>query len=264
MWRAAVVQFLLSIAMRLWPAADTYLKDKKRVSAALFFLLLVLTIAAFFIGCSTVAQRLDPKVHYRRDIDLVINGEKFEGVAVPKPSERYEIKIRMKGGAEANMLTITTCHREIVMDEPKTGFFARNTVTYNYQPIKGIEDGTGCLIDIGAYNKEGRHAWATIDLVSRLDTLSAMVKCNGDSTSAGGVSICQAKTGLIQKVSFPERVKVSPDNEHCNVMKSADGQNFEYVIPRGECSFYFGTKDGKFHRHTSMGYESILIREAPQ
>lgn len=262
--RAAVVQLFIAVIIRLIPSAEPFFKKRPNVAAALILLLLALAIASFFVGCVDVPQRLDPAINYRRDIDLEINDQKFEGVAVPAPHHKYEIKIRPKGGAQVNMLTITTCHREIVLDEPKADFWTTNRITYTYRPIKGIEDGMGCLLDIGAYNKEGRHAWATVDFISRLDTLPAKLRCNGSDFDAKGVSICQAKTGLIQKISFPERVKVSPDTEHCNVMKSVDGQNFEYIVPRGECSFYFGTKDGKFHRHTTLGYESILIRSAPQ
>ncbi len=32
-------------------------------------------------------------------------------------------------------------------------------------------------------------------------------------------------------------------------------------MPRGECTFYFGTKDGRLHRHTTLGYESVFVRD---
>jgi len=223
----------------------------------------ILLLALFISGCaSLVNQELNPDVFYKRDIQLEINGVKFLGVAVPKRADKYEIKIKARG--KIDMLTVTSCHREFVIEDPTVMPGTSRSFSFTYVPIKGIEDGRGCLLDIGAFEKKrGRHSWATIDFETETENLPAILKCNGEKwdTNPSSVSICQGKTGLIQKIRFDHRVKVSPDTEMCNVMKTEDEMTYTYVMPRGECTYYFGDKYGNFHRHTTIGYESILIRE---
>lgn len=221
-------------------------------------LIIFLFCAAF--GCAMAEQKLSTSVNYQKDISLEINGEKFTGVAVPKKASQYEIKIKARG--KIDMLTITTCHREEKFEEPSSGWFSSGkSFTYIYKPNKDIEDTRGCMLDIGAYEKlGGRHSWGVIDFETLTETLASSLKCNGVETRTRGSSICQAKAGLVQKIEFTEVVKTSPDSEICSVMTSEDGKSFTYIMPLGECTFFFGTKDGKFHRHTTYGYESILIR----
>lgn len=224
--------------------------------------LLVLFLFTSMTGCALVNQKLNPDIFYQRDIQLEINGEKFEGTAVPKRADKYEIKIKAKG--KIDMLTVTSCHREDKFEEPSAGWFSSGKqFVYNYKPIPGLEDGRGCLLDIGAYEKiKGRHAWATIQFQTASEKLPAEILCDGSSIKSSGVSICQAKAGLLQKIVFPRRVKVSPDSKECDVMKTTDELTYTYEMPLGECNYYFVSKDSQIHGHTTLGYQSILIRGA--
>lgn len=257
--KAAIVQLVATLALKLWPHAEEHVAKNRKVAAGLFYFLLIIAVAALFVGClagcSLIEQRLDPSVYYKRDIELTINGQKYKGIAVPAKAPEYKLEIEGGGGAEINMLTATSCHREITVEGSAKKY------AWTYRPIKGLEDGMGCLLEIGAYNKQGRHSWATIDFLTGSETLAAEIQCNGGKLSSQGVSICQAKAGLTQKIIFSERVKVSPD-PGCAPMRTKDEKTFEYEITKGECPYYFATREGKLHRHSALGYESILIREA--
>lgn len=248
------IQFIMAVLIR----RVTY-RRVRFVKPKNTLLVLLISLSAIY-GCSSVQQSLDPNVFYKRDIQLEINGEKFDGYGVPKRANSYEIKIRAQGVID--MLTITSCHREESIETPHKFWESGKSYVYNYTPIHGIEDGSGCLLDIGAYEKiKGRHSWGTIDFQTERETLSAQTLCGGQYTAYSGVSACQSKYGLIQKINFDERVKVSPDGARCNVMMTSNEKEYTYTMPKGECTYYFVTKAGKIHRHTTLGYEGILIRE---
>jgi hypothetical protein len=213
-------------------------------------------------GCASLPnQKLNPAVFYKRDVQLNINGENFVGVGVPaKDATGYKIKLKAAG--KIDLLTITSCHRELTFEKPSQGWFKDGrSFEYFYKPIPGVEDGRGCLLDIGAYEQgKGRHSWATIDFEDGFEQLPAILSCSGERKAVGPVSICQAKSGLFQTIEFKEKVKVAPSDE-CNVLKTKDELTYEFEMPTGECTFYFGTKSKKYHRLTTHGYEEILIRE---
>jgi hypothetical protein len=223
---------------------------------------LIVFALSFATSCasSLVKQELDPDVIYKRDIGLTINGVAYKGIAVPAPAASYILDISGKG--TINMLTITTCHREHQFEFDPGYFKKGHTLRWTYTPVKGIEDKRGCMLEIGAYEKtKGRHAWGMIDFQTPTETVPAKMNCDGTARAVGPVSICQSKAGLLQKIEFDRRMKVAPDQEQCKVMKTVDEKTYEFITPKGECTYYFGDIDGKFHRLTTFGYENILIRE---
>lgn len=218
-------------------------------------------IALFLCSCSLVNQSLNPNIVYRRDIEVTVNGQHFVGTGVPARADKYQMVIKAKG--VINMLTITTCHREEQLEFKDPNWFQKgNTVEWVYVPVKGIEDGKGCMMEIGAFEKtKGRHGWAALDFLNGFESVPATLQCDGVSRSVGPVSICQAKSGLVQKIFFDRRMKVAPDRDECKVFRTIDEKTYEFQMPNNtECTYYFGDKDGKFHRLTLIGYNSILVR----
>lgn len=238
-----------------------YLRAKAWCAAVWAF---VLALTVLTSCASLTNQKLDPEVFYRRDMKMTINGVPFIGVAVPARAEVYEIEIETVG--DINMLTVTSCHREDVFEEPTRGWFKKNNrFKYTYRPLKGIEDGRGCLLDVGSYERtKGRHAWGTVDFVTATETLPAITTCDGVVLKTGPVSICQAKAGLTQRIRFDQPMKVSPDKGCEANMRTENGLLFEYEAAKTECTYYFGSKDGKWHRHSVFGYESIFVRDKEQ
>jgi len=223
-------------------------------------------LALCLSSCSMVNQSIDLNIIYRRDIEVTINGERFAGTGVPKKADKYDMVIRAKG--VINMLTITTCHREVQIEYGNPGWFAKgNEVKWTYVPVRGVEDRKGCMMEIGAFEKKkGRHGWAAIDFTNGFESVPATTQCDGFTKVVGSVSICQAKRGLVQRIWFDRRMKVAPDRGECKVFRTDAGEDtyeklYYFQMPDTECTYYFGDKDGKFHRMTLIGYDSILVRE---
>lgn len=226
------------------------------------FLIMGLGLCLGFFSCaSMVNQDLDPDTIYRRDIVVTINGEKFVGTGVPKKADKYEMEIKAKG--VINMMTISTCHREVQMEYPDPSWFQKGNVQkWTYVPVKGIEDVKGCMMEIGSFEKgKGRHGWAAIDFLNGFESVPATLQCDGVTRSVGPVSICQAKEGLVQKIIFDRRMKVAPDRDECKVLRTIDEKTYTFQMPSEECTYYFGDIEGKFHRLTLIGYKSILVRQ---
>lgn len=222
----------------------------------------VALIALFLCGCSTVGQTLSPDVIYRRDIEVTINGQHFVGTGVPAKADKYEMEIRAKG--VINMLTIKTCHREEQFEFKEPNWFQKgNTQKWTYIPVKGLEDGKGCVMEIGAFEaKKGRHGWAMLDFYDGFTGVPATLQCNGERRNVGPVSICQAPSGLMQKIIFDRVMLVEPDRDECKVFRTTDEMTYEFQMPDNtECTYYFGDKDGKFHRLSLIGFSSVLVRE---
>lgn len=220
-----------------------------------------LALLGLFSCASLVDQRINPDIIYRRDIEVTINGKTFYGTGVANRADKYEMTIKARG--VINMLTISTCHREHQFEFKDPSFFQKgNVVTWTYIPVKGIEDVKGCMMEIGAFEKnKGRHGWAAIDFNNGFESVPATLMCDGQIRNVGAVSICQAKYGLVQKIVFDRRMKVAPDRDECKILRTLDEKTYTFQMPDAECTYYFGDENGKFHRLTLIGYQSILVRE---
>ncbi len=224
-------------------------------------ILMGLALLGLFSCSSLVTQELNPDVIYRRDIEVTINGQRFIGTGVPAKADKYEMIIKARG--VINMLTISTCHREQQFEfKDPTWFQKGNVAKWVYVPVRGIEDSKGCMMEIGAFEKKkGRHGWAAIDFLNGFESVPATLQCDGVTRAVGPVSICQAKFGLVQKIIFDRKMKVAPDRDDCKVLRTIDEKTYTFQMPDKECTYYFGDINGKFHRLTLIGYQSILVRD---
>lgn len=237
-----------------------------RIFQTLFLLIL-------FGGCSffeppEVNQNLETKNFYRRD--MVINGR--EGVAVLALSDKVSFHIEARGNLD--LFTMVTCNQSQtkekawnVKQKVRSGLFGwgrklvdkQREIKFEYRPNELEKDGY-CPIEFGGYEKDkGRHSWGFVDFQTPDATLPATLLCNGERIASKGVSICQSRAGLIQRIKFAEAVKVFPDVA-CNIGQT-EGVVFEFELPRGQCVFRFrSTVTGREHRLTTLGFEKILIR----
>lgn len=204
---------------------------------------------------SSPKQELDPKKLYRQDIDLVVNGVRGDGVMVVPQADKYQISGVAKGTLD--LLTITTCHRDISWSPGKKEF------VYEYVPRRSIEGSRACPILIGGYDKKGQHSWGIIEQENKdLFQMEAFLACNGSGKRFSGVSICQSRAGLIQVIEFDSPVKYSPDPSCPLPAPIEDGKRFEFPIVRGTCVYAFkDMASDKYHRLLTYGYESVLLRE---
>jgi len=212
-------------------------------------------------GCSSVPLKLDPKVMYKRDMKISFDGQSYSGVAVLPDKASHEITIETKG--KLDLLTITTCHREFTAENLSSGgIFGKNKYTFLYAPIPGIED-EYCPIDIGGYEAlKGRHSWGFLDMKTKGENVEALLHCNGELKNVSGVSVCQSKLGLVEKINFSQEMAVAP-SENCKTMISPDLKSYEFEVAPGVCVYKFRSRDNQYHRLTTIGYEDIVIRENP-
>ncbi len=222
---------------------------------------ILLIVPVFFLfACSTASfqQDLDPDILYKRDIKIQINNKEYEGATVLPHARTYNLLLTPKG--ELDLVLVTSCHREYSVEPSSSGVFSKNEFPYSYTPVPGLEDVPSCSLRVNAYEKDkGRHSWAFIAFEHEDLTLPATLKCNGKISSFNGVSVCQSKEGLIQRIEFREIVRAwSP--EKCGSVGKR-GKIFEFPISLGECQYTFEAKDKKRHTMTTIGYEGVLVRE---
>lgn len=223
----------------------------------------------FLVSCSTNTSfsSIDPKIVYRHDMEININGLQGQGVLVIPEADIYKVHIKAPG--ELDLFTFTNCHREEIAENASVVTTAgrifkrkienKNEVKLDFTPTP-LEKKDSCLVQVtGLEESKGRHSWGLIDFESSTNTLPALLSCNGSQINAKGVSICQARAGLIQAIKFPKEVFASPDAS-CPLPKTK-GDYFEFPIQKGKCVYAFMTKEKEIHRLTTLGYEQILIRK---
>lgn len=225
---------------------------------------LTLLFASFlFNGCTDVTHSAKPDVYYKRDAKLSYGGRDYLGVAILPRAATYRLQFSFSG--DLDLFTLRTCHREITQEEfGGGGIFNRKQkqVEITYEPQPGIESGTYCPVEIGGYDAEkGRHSWGFIDFEGPTETLSGLVKCNGIRQVFNGVSVCQSLEGLAQEIVFPVDARFAPSE--CLSPETKDNRTFRIYPPKGRCIYVFREMggDGRFHRLTTIGYESILVRK---
>ena len=216
-------------------------------------------------GCSTPVQKLDDNTIYEYDLSLKVNGKSGKGTLVVPLADKYTVEVKSSG--KLDMLLYNTCHREIKKEGAykKKGIFGikdYKETQFSYIPSKDIENKLSCVSHIGAYERiKGRHGWGLIDYITEETNLPATVKCNGAQYLSKGVTICQARQGSIQKISFPTEV-IFGEPDGCPKMESENKKEFLYTMPLGKCVYAVMSLDKKyFHRLTLLGYEGVLIRK---
>lgn len=228
--------------------------------------MLKLLIALFLlVSCSpgAVVDKITPgdKI-YKRDVKILFEGKEYVGVAVLPKRDTYQLEMTFAGTLD--LVTFKTCHREVTQDDAGGGkiFGKKNKWTFTYTPVVGMETGV-CPVEVAGFERDkGRHSLANIDFVSGLETLPAVLLCNGKREGFQGVSACQAYTGLLAKVIFTEPVYSVPDPECSSIPYSLDSMSWDMMISPGRCIYSFRSKSGNrpWHRLTTYGYEEIPIR----
>ena len=200
-------------------------------------------------GCIEPGER-KPLTIYRMTAKLTVNGKTKYGTLVATKSSKYQIKARFYRKSE--VIKVSSCHREWVSQD------ADNDISYSYIPVRGIENKGYCPIEIGGFDTKGQHTWGYIDFVDD-ETLPGIIGCDGESSAYIGVSVCQSKAGLIQKIEFLKKVDVYP-LESCEPPKFHDGKLWTFKIARGKCGYVFSNPKGEIHRLTTIGYDEVMIR----
>jgi len=200
---------------------------------------------------------------YRKKGEIV---KSFCGAGVVPYADRYNFEVTAFG--KLDFFALTTCHEEVTSERPDKGIWRKDgKVTVNYIPT--IEKSLHCPLFVSAYNRKQRHAWGVIVFESPDYVLRATLECNGYSESVQGVSVCQSRHGLVQRITFKEPVKLvkpvggaSDRKTPCPVIGKDGDTVIQFPIPPRECMYGFiGLRTGQVHQLYTIGYEEIIIRE---
>lgn len=233
-----------------------------------FDLLAFITVIACLLLLSSCAslvteQVLDPKVYYRHDMKIEVNGEDARGIYVAPKADKYEIEITAPG--KIDLLKVTSCHRQFSTEDVPDGWFRSGKYfKFNFEPMPGIEDVGSCMLKFEAYEAgvEGRHSSGLLEWQTPDEKLPALLRCNGEERGVKGVAICQSWEDLIQEIRFPVPVNIGTPLERCEIPIPDDRMNWEFQIPNRECTYNFQEvgEEGRFFRLQTIGYEQIAIR----
>ena len=223
----------------------------------------ILVLAALLVSCTTVRQDitdgLNDGVIFKKDMRICIDGKCSHGVMVGPRKESYRFHIKAHGTFD--LFTFSTCHREETSEDYRKKWWGR----YNreargvFLPVRGIED-EYCPVYIGAYDRGGQHSWGFVDFQTADAQMPAKLSCGGDMGYLRGVSVCQARKGLIQVIEFDRPVQLFLNSGDCHIDVPEDGMTWVFPMPRGECVKVFFDEDDNIHRLTLLGYDRVIVR----
>ena len=211
-------------------------------------------------GCAAIDVINDPSPDkfYRREIVLKHEGKTYTGTGVLiKPSSGlYNLEFNLP--SESYMIIFKSCHREVT--SKGTG----KSYKLAYSPVPFLEGGSkACPVEIMSLSETGLHAFGFFDLDDASEKLTGATKCNGLVRATTGVSVCQSRARLVQEISFLEDVQAK--STCAELVKTDDYESrvraFRYKMPVGRCVMAFKGVSGRWHRHTSVGYDDIILRK---
>lgn len=258
--RAILVTISISfVTYLIYKASQQRVVTLKKIIILLSFL-----VIGFSLGCSLLDVK-DPQKEaeqiYKKDLELIIDGNKYSGTAVLPLKASYSITVIPE--EKADRVIIQSCHRDLTIDKPKSGWFS-SKYTFTYEPIIGMEDNRNCALEIASLTAKTKNAFAYIDFRdSRPEiSLKANIKCNGQYSTSDGVSVCQSAAGLRQSISFEEKTLIEGIDLKCNVMETKDRYTYEWNMVADKCIYYFVSNKkneaGKriIHRLNALGFTS--------
>lgn len=266
----------------------------KNVKLGTIMKLFLIFSLLFFTSCvSQSVQKLNPLVYYKNDLSFEYKLSKeqkknlpeflsrfgkqkyrkrliksdvitFHGVGTLPYAKDYNFKVI--GFAKFDYFSATSCHEELVSNDRNSWFKKNGETDLSYAPT--LERGKNCPLFIATYSKTQKHGFGLLVFEDPRYKLKAELHCNGYLLKTNGVSICQSKMGLLQKIVFDEEVHLldpvkgaAERRNPCPEIKITDGKSFEYLIPARECVYGFiGKKSREIHQHHTVGYENIIVR----
>lgn len=223
----------------------------------LFFSAVIIIIMFYFVSCSNTQIPIDVTKTYKHDIYISNKDGSGLGMIALKKKPLYTFEFESEGIMD--FFTFRTCSREIAIEDARRGL-NRKKVLLNYSP-NAVEQSQKCPAYINSFAENGRHASGYIDFEDDLDTLPAKLTCGELETSTNGVSVCQGRVGLMQKIEFNTDVIISPE-KGCDSINSSNSRSFWFSIDPNDCVIVFMEKEvpHRTHRLVTHGYTEIIIR----
>lgn len=228
------------------------------IAISVWFLAVLITLI-FVTGCASTYVAPSNTNFYRRDVDIKVDNVEYPGYGVLPIKDSYTITVTTKH--DVDVFTASDCHKSIVQEKvaSENWFATTATFTFQFQRSNPVEQEDPCPLEITASAKSNEHSFGFLDFQTTAETLPATLECDGWKQTYYGVSVCQAKKGLVQAIHFTEPVVTSFDPA-CQIPIPKDNMNFIFEIPRGRCTFMFATKTAKWHRMDTLGYDDVWMR----
>lgn len=211
-----------------------------------------LVLIFMLFGCATVQPQMDTQKLYRKDMAVKVDGVKmYGGTYVLNKRKAYEIKAYLYTRSVV-VFKASSCHREIVWMKPG------KDVEFIYKPLNKLENDGYCPLELGGFDTKAQHSWAFFDFINE-ENAPANLACNGVVSTVYGVSICQTRSGLIQRIEFQGRME-GYNLKRCNKAETEDYKTFTIEVNRGKCVYFFRGKTVT-HRLTTLGYDDVIVRD---
>lgn len=213
-------------------------------------------LLAFLFGCQTLGQApalmSNPPAEFKKVMPIKVNGLAGVGALAVPVADSY--KIDMTFTAKPEILKISTCHKTLVYENP--------TITsVTIKMTDGLETGF-CPIRVDALDLGGVNSSAVIEVEN--EKLPAVLFCDGKRTDTKGVSICQARVGLVQRILFDDPVDYEKIDPNCNDLKDAGrvpGHVYDLKPVKGDCVYiFYNRKTDSFHRLYSLGFTDTFFK----
>lgn len=242
------------------------------------FVLIGIAIIFYLTGCAALPGFFDnlfgdkrskatrvPLTVYRADLQIAVDGGLFDGIGVTLSKGSTTIDITSQ--IHIDRVEVETCSRQDVCQNGKpcsavfnvdSGWWGSSGkhMTYEYTP-SAVERTESCPIYFRVYDKAALAAWGYLAFRNG-EELPATFTCNGIDWRFSGHSVCQTKSGLIQRISFAQDVEDYDADQGCN-MKKIDKRTFELRPALGLCTGKFLAND-KWHGMDVIAYDETLIR----
>jgi hypothetical protein len=214
----------------------------------------ILLVIFMFSSCAKVSTIPTIDKVYKMDLFMSSGAQEGMGTLMLPRQDSYAIQVESDG--KINLLTFRTCSREISVQDPRQGL-SRKRFTIKYTPNE-VERSGVCQSEVMALNIGGQNSLGFIDYQDADTTLPAENICGGITEKTIGVSICQEREGMLEKIKFD--VEVMADPTDC-ILDKTRGREFTYSIKRGRCimAFIEVKKPNRVHRLTTLGYQELLM-----
>lgn len=267
---------LMMLLVWLWPSAAEFIKHNPEVATMALALINILlrlitrvpvssSLLGLFIcvlglsSCATQYQKIDVGVFAKRNLEVWVDGQIYEGIGVLQEKQTYELTVKPEG--ESTLLMLKTNHRMMTFEKSK-GWFASGKYRVTYTPVQGLETDRMSAIQLDSYDSaQGRHSWAFLVSHSKLYKLPFEMTCNGAVSSSVGTGICQSHHSLVQRLRFQEPVMIWPPKPSDCEMPRKVGLYYEVALNPDVCLYQAESKDGKLARIVLLGYSGALVEK---
>jgi hypothetical protein len=223
--------------------------------------LLLALLLGLLAACSTAQQKVDEGAlyQYRADIDIAVDGRTFKGMGVTLLDRDKSITFTSR--APLDVITISSCHRQEVYEKEAKDWKgdAGFVLPYVYDANDIEKDGV-CPIYVKALSENGLAAWGYLAFRSPSEAyFPAHIDCNGAGTTFAGVSVCQTKAGLRQRIEFDRDVKFTAEPA-CHI-DALSARAFDLSSDLGFCyATFIDEKTRSFHYLILLGYDKVFVR----